>query len=37
IFRDVVSPKTGVVKKILVEDGKYVEYGQPLIVLELKE
>ncbi len=37
IFRDVISPKNGVVKKILVEDGKYVEYGQPLIVLELKE
>lgn len=37
IFRDVVSPKSGVVKKILVEDGQYVEYGQPLIELEVKE
>ncbi len=37
IFRDVISPKSGVVKKILVEDGVYVEYGQPLIILELKE
>lgn len=37
IFREVVSSKNGVVKKILVEDGKYVEYGQPLVVLELKE
>ncbi len=34
IFRDVVSPEDGVVKKILVEDGQYVEYAQPLIVLE---
>ncbi|MFN3550629.1 MAG: acetyl-CoA carboxylase biotin carboxyl carrier protein [Endomicrobiia bacterium] len=34
IFRDVISPEDGVVKKILVEDGQYVEYGQPLIVLE---
>jgi len=37
IFRDVVSPKSGVVKKILVEDGQYVEYGHPLIELEVKE
>ncbi|MCS7152148.1 MAG: hypothetical protein NZ928_07220 [Endomicrobia bacterium] len=34
ILRDVVSPQDGVVKKILVEDSKFVEYGQPLIVLE---
>lgn len=34
IFRDVVSPEDGIVKKILVEDGEYVEYGQPLIILE---
>jgi acetyl-CoA carboxylase biotin carboxyl carrier protein len=37
IFRDVVSPKNGVVKKILVEDGQFVEYNQPLVVLELEE
>lgn len=37
IFRDVVSSKNGVVKKILVEDGQFVEYNQPLIVLELNE
>lgn len=37
IFRDVISPKDGIVKKILVEDGVYVEYGQPLIVLQIKK
>lgn len=37
ILRDVVSPKEGVVKKILVKDGEFVEYGQPLIVLEVKK
>lgn len=37
ILRNVVSPKDGIVKKILVEDGKFVEYGQPLIVLEVKQ
>jgi acetyl-CoA carboxylase biotin carboxyl carrier protein len=37
IFRDVVSPKNGVVKKILVEDGQFVEYNQPLVFLELEE
>lgn len=37
ILRNVISPKDGVVKKILVEDGKFVEYGQPLIVLEEKQ
>ncbi len=37
IFRDVISPKNGVVKKILVEDGQFVEYSQPLVVLELNE
>jgi acetyl-CoA carboxylase biotin carboxyl carrier protein len=37
IFRDVVSPKNGVVKKILVEDGQFVEYNQPLIVLDIEE
>ncbi len=37
MFRDVVSQKNGVVKKILVEDGQFVEYKQPLIVLELEE
>ncbi len=37
IFRDVISPKNGVVKKILVEDGQFVEYNQPLVVLELNE
>lgn len=34
IFRNVISPKNGIVKKILIEDGKYVEFGQPLIILE---
>lgn len=36
ILRDVLSPKEGVVKKILVKDGEFVEYGTPLIVLEVK-
>lgn len=34
IFRNVISPKDAIVKKILVEDGNYVEFGQPLIILE---
>lgn len=37
ILRDVISPKEGVVKKILVKDGEFVEYGQPLVVLEMKQ
>ena len=30
----VPSTKDGVVKKILVEDGQPVEYGQTLLILE---
>lgn len=37
ILREVVSPKEGIVKRILVKDGEFVEYGQPLIVLEIKQ
>ncbi len=37
IFRDVLSPVDGIVKKVLVEDGQYVEYGQKLFILELEE
>ncbi|MEN3013011.1 MAG: acetyl-CoA carboxylase biotin carboxyl carrier protein subunit [Endomicrobiia bacterium] len=35
ILRDVLSPQSGVVKKILVKDGEFVEYGQPLVILEI--
>jgi acetyl-CoA carboxylase biotin carboxyl carrier protein len=28
------APRSGVVKRILVEDGAPVEYGAPLVILE---
>jgi acetyl-CoA carboxylase biotin carboxyl carrier protein len=28
------APKSGVVKRILVEDGSAVEYGAPLMIIE---
>ena len=31
----VVSDKEGVVSNILVEDGQSVEYGQPILALEI--
>lgn len=34
MFKDVVSPVSGVVEKIKVEDGKFVEYGQELFVIK---
>lgn len=33
-FNPIPAPKDGVVKKILVTDGKPVEFGEPLLVLE---
>ena len=32
-FSDVVAPRSGVVIRVLVDDGAPVEFGQPLIVL----
>jgi|YNPBryBLVA2012_1023415.scaffolds.fasta_scaffold00167_3 acetyl-CoA carboxylase biotin carboxyl carrier protein len=37
ILRDVVSPCAGVVRKVLVEDGQFVEYGQGLFIIEPAE
>ncbi len=34
MFKDVVSPVSGTVKKILVQDEKFVEYGQDLIIID---
>ena len=34
ILNQIESDKTGVVKKILVENGQPVEYNQPLFVIE---
>ena len=34
MMNQIESDKAGVVKKILVEDGQPVEYGQPLFVIE---
>jgi acetyl-CoA carboxylase biotin carboxyl carrier protein len=33
-FNDIVSPKSGTVTSILVEDGQPVEYGEPLMIIE---
>jgi acetyl-CoA carboxylase biotin carboxyl carrier protein len=37
MFKEVISPVSGVVKKILVEDEKFVEYGQELIIIEVED
>lgn len=37
VMNEVRTERAGIVKEILVQDGKPVEYGQPLIVLELFE
>jgi acetyl-CoA carboxylase biotin carboxyl carrier protein len=37
MFKDVISQVSGTVKKILVEDGKYVEYGQDLLIIEVEK
>ncbi|MFQ3674974.1 MAG: biotin/lipoyl-containing protein [Endomicrobiia bacterium] len=36
MFKDVISQVSGTVKKILVEDEKFVEYGQDLIIIEVE-
>jgi len=33
-MNQIPSPRAGVVKSILVEDGQPVEYGEPLVVIE---
>ncbi len=33
-FNDIVAPRSGTVTQILVEDGRPVEYGEPLLVIE---
>lgn len=37
LLNDVVSPFTGVIREVLVEDGAPVEYGQPLYRIEVEE
>ena len=34
LFNEIESEVSGVVRKILVEDGEPVEYGQPLFLIE---
>jgi acetyl-CoA carboxylase biotin carboxyl carrier protein len=34
ILNQIESDKTGVVKKILAENGQPVEYNQPLFIIE---
>lgn len=33
-FNEIVAPRSGIVKTILIEDGKPVEYGELLLVIE---
>lgn len=33
-FNDIVAPKSGTVTRILFEDGRPVEYGEPLMIIE---
>ncbi|OYW53415.1 MAG: acetyl-CoA carboxylase, biotin carboxyl carrier protein, partial [Rhodobacterales bacterium 12-65-15] len=33
-MNQIPAPKSGVVKRILVEDGSAVEYGAPLMIIE---
>ena len=33
VMNPLPSPKAGVVKEILVQDGQPVEFGEPLVVL----
>jgi acetyl-CoA carboxylase biotin carboxyl carrier protein len=34
LLNQIEADRAGVVKKVLVENGQPVEYGQPLVVLE---
>jgi len=33
-FNDIVAPRAGTVTRILFEDGRPVEYGEPLMIIE---
>jgi acetyl-CoA carboxylase biotin carboxyl carrier protein len=33
-FNDIVAPRSGTVTRILFEDGRPVEYGEPLMIIE---
>ena len=33
---DVKSDKTGVIKSVLVENGGIVQFGQPIMIIEMK-
>lgn len=33
-FNDIVAPKSGTVTRILFDDGRPVEYGEPLMIIE---
>lgn len=34
VMNPITAPRAGVVKKVMVENGQPVEYGQPLLILE---
>jgi len=34
ILNQITAEKSGVIKKILVENGSPVEYGEPLFIIE---
>ena len=34
ILNEIESDKTGIVKRVLVDNGQAVEYGQPLFIIE---
>ncbi|MGQ3357291.1 MAG: acetyl-CoA carboxylase biotin carboxyl carrier protein, partial [Phreatobacter sp.] len=33
-FNDIVAPRSGTVTRILFDDGRPVEYGEPLMIIE---
>lgn len=33
-FNDIVAPRSGTVTRILIDDGRPVEYGEPLMIIE---
>ncbi|QCK87166.1 acetyl-CoA carboxylase biotin carboxyl carrier protein [Phreatobacter aquaticus] len=33
-FNDIVAPRAGTITRILFEDGRPVEYGEPLLIIE---
>ena len=34
VMNPIPSPRTGTVKRILIQDGQPVEFGEPLMVIE---